>query len=153
MLGKDYRGQICSAARALEIVGDRWTLLVVRDALLGRSRFSEFERSLGVAKNVLADRLDRLVREGVLDRRAGETSGHPEYLVTEKGRRLEAVLHQLMKWGDEYYPSADGPPRIAAHKGCDGNIDHELVCDRCGAQVRFSDFEIRAGPGMTQVSA
>jgi DNA-binding HxlR family transcriptional regulator len=145
VLGKDYQGQLCSVARALEVVGERWTLLIVRDALLGTTRFSEFQRSLGIAKNVLADRLDSLVREGVLERRG---SGRPEYVLTEKGRRLEPTIFQLMSWGDEFYVAPGGPPRIAVHKDCGGHVDHELECDRCGERVHWDDVEIVLGAAL-----
>jgi DNA-binding HxlR family transcriptional regulator len=150
MLGRDYRGQFCSVARALEVIGERWTLLIVRDALLGLTRFSEFQRSLGIAKNVLADRLECLVREGVLERRG---SGHPEYVLTDKGRRLEPTIFQLMNWGDDFYVARTGPPRFAVHKECGGRVDHELECGRCGARVRYGDFEIQSAGTPAAVSA
>jgi DNA-binding HxlR family transcriptional regulator len=153
VLGKQYRGQMCSVARALEVIGERWTLLIVRDALLGTTRFSEFQRSLGIARNVLADRLDRLVREGVLDRRRPGRAGHPEYVLTDKGRRLEPTIFQLMKWGDDFYVAAAGPPRTAVHKECGGIVDHELECSRCGVRVRYSDFEIQSSGTPALVSA
>jgi DNA-binding HxlR family transcriptional regulator len=148
VLGKDYGNQVCSAARALGVVGERWTLLIVRDALLGMSRFSEFQRSLGIARNILADRLETLVREGVLERQRADGAGHPEYILTEKGRRLEPVVFQLMKWGDEFYAGPVGPPRLALHVGCGGRVDHELACGRCRERVRYRDVEIVPGPGM-----
>jgi DNA-binding HxlR family transcriptional regulator len=150
VLGKDYRGQLCSVARALEVIGERWTLLIVRDALLGLTRFSEFQRSLGIARNVLADRLERLVREGVLERRG---SGHPEYVLTDKGRRLEPTIFQLMNWGDEFYVAPTGPPRVAVHRECGGRVDHELECERCGARVRYADFEVQSAGTPAAVSA
>jgi DNA-binding HxlR family transcriptional regulator len=153
VLGKEYPGQMCSAARALGVVGERWTLLIVRDALLGMSRFSEFQRSLGIARNVLAERLDSLVREEVLERRQGEGSGHPEYVLTDKGRRLEPTVFQLMKWGDEFYAGPAGPPRLSIHRGCGGHVDHELACGRCGARVRYRDIEIVPGPALRELEA
>jgi DNA-binding HxlR family transcriptional regulator len=152
VLGKDYRGQMCSVARALEVIGERWTLLIVRDALLGMSRFSEFQRSLGIARNVLADRLERLVGAGLMERRQEGGAGHPEYVLTDKGRRLEPTIFQLMRWGDEFYVAPGGPPRIAVHKGCGGLVDHELECGRCGARVRYGDFEIQSSGTPARVS-
>jgi DNA-binding HxlR family transcriptional regulator len=149
-LGTDYELQDCALARALEVVGERWSLLIVRDALLGKTRFSEFQRSLGIARNVLADRLDSLVREGVMERRG---TGHPEYVLTGKGRRLEPTIFQLMKWGDDFYVAAGGPPRVAIHKECGGIVDHELECGRCGARVRYRDFEIQSSGTPALVSA
>ena len=103
MLKRDYANQDCSIAAALEIVGERWTLLIVRDALLGLRRFDEFQESLGIARNVLADRLNRLVEEGILDRvRYSEKPERYEYVLTEKGRDLRLALAGLRQWGDSY---------------------------------------------------
>ncbi|HEX2432896.1 MAG TPA: helix-turn-helix domain-containing protein, partial [Gaiellaceae bacterium] len=89
MLKRDYVGQNCSVARTLEIVGERWTLLIVRDALLGLRRFDQFQESLGIARNVLTDRLNRLVEEGILERvRYSERPERFEYTLTRKGREL-----------------------------------------------------------------
>jgi DNA-binding HxlR family transcriptional regulator len=103
MLGRTYEGQDCSIARALEVVGERWTLLIVRDALLGLRRFEEFQRSLGIARNVLADRLNRLVEAGILERvRYQVRPDRYEYTLTEKGRDLDVALVGLRQWGDKH---------------------------------------------------
>ncbi len=108
MLKRDYAGQDCSIARALEIVGERWTLLIVRDALLGVTRFDEFQQSLGVARNVLTERLNLLVEEGILDRvRYSERPERFEYRLTQKGRDLRLALAGLRQWGDAYV--GEGP--------------------------------------------
>src|SRR5919112_1114607 len=108
MLPRTYDSQHCSIARALEVLGDRWTLLVIRDAFLGLRRFDDFQRDLGIARNVLADRLGRLVDEGILERHAyQERPERFEYRLTEKGADLWPVLISLMKWGDRHDP-ADG---------------------------------------------
>ncbi len=112
MLGSHYEGQNCSVARTLELVGERWTLLIVRDAFLGRRRFEEFQESLGIARNVLTDRLGKLVDHGVLERVLyQERPERYEYLLTEKGRDLRVPLLALMQWGDRYLSPA--PPRLA----------------------------------------
>src|ERR1700757_294240 len=101
MLKRDYEGQDCSIARALELVGERWTLLIVRDAFLGLRRFDQFQNSLGIASNVLTSRLDRLVEAGVLERvRYQQRPDRFEYLLTERGRALRTPLIALMQWGD-----------------------------------------------------
>src|ERR1700756_3484397 len=111
MLRNDYEGQDCSIARALEVVGERWTLLIVRDAFLGLRRFDQFQESLGVARNVLTDRLARLVHEGILDRvRYSERPERYEYRLTAKGRDLAITLAGLRQWGDKYL--SEKPPRI-----------------------------------------
>jgi DNA-binding HxlR family transcriptional regulator len=103
MLKRDYAGQDCSIARALEVVGERWTLLIVRDVFLGRSRFDQIQDSLGVARNVLSDRLGRLVEHGILERvRYSERPERYEYRLTEKGRDLHLALAGLRQWGDRY---------------------------------------------------
>src|SRR5438094_8351397 len=96
MLKRDYEGQNCSIARALEVIGERWTLLIVRDAFLGLRRFEQFQESLGIARNVLTDRLNGLVDEGVLDRvRYSERPERYEYRLTPKGRDLSLALTAL----------------------------------------------------------
>jgi DNA-binding HxlR family transcriptional regulator len=149
MLRNTYPGQICSVARALEVVGERWTLLVVRDALLGVRRFDEFQRNLGVASNILSKRLERLCDEGILERSAyADRPPRYEYVLTEKGRDLGPVVVMLMKWGDRYYAGAAGPPRLTLHRDCGGDVDERLVCDRCDQRVEVSDLEIAPGPGL-----
>jgi DNA-binding HxlR family transcriptional regulator len=103
VLRRDYDGQDCSIARALEVVGERWTLLIVRDVLLGPRKFDELQGSLGIARNVLTERLNRLVAEGILERvRYSERPQRYEYHVTQKGRDLDVALTALRKWGDKH---------------------------------------------------
>src|SRR5205823_10250398 len=103
VLNREYQGQNCSIARALELVGERWTLLIVRDAFLGLRRFDEFQASLGIARNVLTDRLNRLVDEGIFERvRYSERPERFEYRLTPKGRDLNVALSALRQWGDTY---------------------------------------------------
>jgi DNA-binding HxlR family transcriptional regulator len=136
MLGRTYEGQVCSIARSLEIVGERWTFLVLRDAFLGVHRFEDFQRSLGVARNVLAERLGRLVDEGVLERRRyQERPERFEYRLTDKGIELWPVMVHLLQWGDRHYPDAGGPPMVLTHRGCGGAVDERLDCAACGAKL------------------
>jgi DNA-binding HxlR family transcriptional regulator len=140
MLGRRYEGQVCSIARSLEIVGERWTLLVLREAFLGTRRFEDFQRSLGVARNVLTERLGRLVDEGVLERRRyQERPVRFEYRLTDKGVELWPVLVHLLKWGDRHYPDGYGPPVVLEHRGCGGGVDDHLECTRCGAKLGARD--------------
>jgi DNA-binding HxlR family transcriptional regulator len=148
VLGNTYENQVCSAARALEVVGERWTMLIVRDAFLGVRRFDDFQRELGVARNVLADRLNRLVEEGILERRAyQERPERFEYRLTEKGIDLWPVLVSLMKWGDRHDPAEDGPPTLIVHRDCGGEVDAHLRCERCGAEVDARSAAAKPGPG------
>jgi DNA-binding HxlR family transcriptional regulator len=148
MLQRDYPGQVCSIARSLEIVGERWTLLILRDAVLGLTRFEEFQDKLEIASNVLTNRLKLLCDEEVLERVADEDRpGRPKYLLTDKGRQLAQVLIVLMKWGDRHYPTPDGPPRLTLHADCGGSIGPDLRCDRCGKHAGPGEIELRPGPG------
>jgi DNA-binding HxlR family transcriptional regulator len=149
VLDRTYPEQVCSVARALEVVGERWTLLILRDAMLGVRRFDEFKANLGLARSVLTARLGRLVEEGVLERRRYQTNPERfEYLLTGKGRELAPVLFHLMKWGDSHYPTDAGPPRVTLHKRCGGKVGATLRCARCHRRVGYADLEPRPGPGL-----
>src|SRR3954464_8325283 len=148
MLQRDYPGQVCSIARALEVIGERWTLLILRDAVLGLTRFEDFHESLGVASNTLTNRLKLLCDENVLQRVPDpERPGRPKYVLTAKGRELAPALFVLLKWGDRHYPEPNGPPRLTLHAGCGGDIGADWRCDRCGNQARPGEIEFRDGPG------
>lgn len=145
MLKRDYEGQVCSIARALEIVGDRWTLLVVRDVALGCNRFDQLLDGLGVASNVLTDRLNRLVDEGILERvRYSERPERFEYRLTKKGAELRLVLLSLMQWGDRHL--SEKPPRIARRRSDRSPVSVRLVAGD-GSIVPPGDLEVVPGPG------
>jgi DNA-binding HxlR family transcriptional regulator len=148
VLHRDYPNQVCSIARSLEIVGERWTLLILRDAVLGVERFEDFQEKLGIASNVLTNRLKLLCDEGVLQRlRDEQRPGRPRYVLTDKGRELAPVLILLMKWGDRHYPTPGGPPRLTRHAGCGGNIGPDFRCERCGKRAAGGEIELPPGPG------
>jgi DNA-binding HxlR family transcriptional regulator len=146
MLKRDYEGQNCSIARALEVVGERWTLLIVRDAFLGLNRFEQFQESLGIARNVLTERLNRLVEEGILERvRYSERPERFEYRLTQKGRDLQIALTGLVQWGDKYL--SDKPPRITRRKSDKTPVVAAFVPK--GAEVlRAEEIEVVDGPGL-----
>jgi DNA-binding HxlR family transcriptional regulator len=145
VLRRDYDGQNCSIARALEVVGDRWTLLIVRDVSLGRHRFDELLASLGVASNVLTDRLNRLVDDGILERvQYSERPVRFEYHLTSKGRDLGIPLLALMQWGDRYL--SEKPPRVARRRSDGAAVAVRLVA-KDGSSVRPGDLEVVPGPG------
>lgn len=149
MLRREYDTQTCSIARALEVVGERWSLLIVRDVLNGIRRFDDLTESLGITRSVLAARLERLVGEGVLRRRVyQERPVRHEYVATAKGVELVPVLMHLMQWGDRHYPDPRGRPRVVAHRGCGGAPDGHLHCDRCGVPLEPRDLESRPGPAV-----
>ena len=148
MLQRDYPEQVCSIARSLEVVGERWTLLILRDAVLGLTRFEDFQESLGIASNVLTNRLKLLCDEGVLERVPDpERPGRPKYVITDKGRELAPALIVLMKWGDRYYPTPKGPPRLTLHVGCGGNVGPDFRWDRCGKAIGRGELDLVPGPG------
>jgi DNA-binding HxlR family transcriptional regulator len=150
MLKRDYEGQVCSIARTLEVVGDRWTLLVIRDVALGLRRFDELQASLGVATNTLADRLGRLVGEGILERaRYQERPERFEYRLTAKGRELGPALIALMQWGDRHL--SERPPRLARRRS-DGSEVFVRLVGRDGAPVPPDDVEMLPGPGLLEGS-
>jgi DNA-binding HxlR family transcriptional regulator len=149
MLGNEYEGQTCSIARSLELVGERWSLLVVREIFHGRRKFSEMQRSLGVARNVLTARLQRMVDDGILERRPySERPERYEYFLTEKGLDLWPVMISLMHWGDKYEAYPDGPPSVVVHKECGGKIDDRRICAKCGKKLNVRDARAIDGPGM-----
>ncbi|MCO5997439.1 winged helix-turn-helix transcriptional regulator [Actinoallomurus rhizosphaericola] len=147
MLHRTYDDQNCSIARALEIVGERWTLLIIRDAFEGVRRFDDFQADLGVARNVLTDRLSRLCDEGILRRhRYQERPDRYEYRLTRKGVGLWPAMMSLLLWGDQHY-AEDGSPVVLTHRGCTGRLTPALTCSECGAAMGPTDVEPRPGPG------
>jgi DNA-binding HxlR family transcriptional regulator len=149
VLRHDYPGQACSIAKALEIVGERWTLLIVRDVMTGHRRFDELQKSLGVARNVLSARLQRLVEEDILERRPYQESPERyEYFLTEKGLDLWPSLVALLGWGDRHTEYPDGPPLLVFHKECGGSVSDRGVCQRCGETLQARDARaVRVGDG------
>ncbi len=150
-LGTSYDNQACSIAGTLGVIGDRWTLLIVRDTMLGLRRFDEFQANLGIARNVLQSRLERLVEDGVLERRRyQERPERFEYRLTEKGLDLWPVIHSLMYWGDQHAAPDGGPAVLLEHRDCGGRVDAHRVCDRCGERLGARDSWAKPGPGATE---
>ncbi|HEV2637092.1 MAG TPA: helix-turn-helix domain-containing protein [Actinocrinis sp.] len=143
-LPRDYANQVCSAARSLEIVGERWTLLIVRDAFYGVRRFSDFAVHLQVPRAVLTERLTALVQDGILDRVPGP-GRRDEYGLTAKGVDLWPVVRSLMVWGDEYYGRAEGPRRLFRHAADDGQLDGYGICAECGKHVPVPEILVLPG--------
>jgi DNA-binding HxlR family transcriptional regulator len=147
MLGHTYEGENCSAARALELVGERWSLLIIRDALFGGlTRFGDFQRSLGVASNILANRLERFVGAGLMVRRplAANPEQH-EYLLTDKGRDFQPAIIALTAWGDRW-AAPDGAPVVYTHAGCGGPVEQLVRCALCAREVGAGEVVTRPGP-------
>lgn len=147
MLGNTYEGQQCSIARSLELIGERWTLLIIRDAFLGIRRFDDLQRSLGIARNVLQGRLERLIEGGILERvRYQERPERFEYRLTEKGVDLWPVVVSLLHWGDKHVAGEAGPPVILEHRDCGGAVNDRRICDKCGALLGPRDVKARRTP-------
>jgi DNA-binding HxlR family transcriptional regulator len=149
MLRRDYAGQNCSIAATLELIGERWTLLIIRDAFLGIRRFDDFHARLGIARNVLAARLERLIEHGLLRRvRYHDRPPRYEYRLTAAGLDLWPVLVALMHWGDQHAAPA-GPPLLLRHADCGGTLDDRRTCTKCAKPLTPNDVLAQPGPGAT----
>lgn len=138
----------CSVARTLSVVGDRWTLLILRDAFLGARRFEDFTRSLGLTRHRLSERLKKLVDHGILERRLyQERPARHEYRLTQKGVDLYPVLIALVGWGDRWMADAQGPPVRYRHKTCGHVALPTLHCPDCREEVRARDITPLPQPG------
>lgn len=138
----------CSIARAVSVIGDRWTLLILRDCFLAVRRFDDFQARLGVTRHILADRLKKLVAEGVLAKVAYETRPpRYEYRLTDKGRALHPVLMSLVHWGDEYMAGEAGRPLLHRHIACGHDFDPVMTCSVCGEAISARQVQVRPGPG------
>lgn len=147
MLGRTYEKQACSAARALEIAGERWSLLILRNAVFaGMTRFTDFQQSLDIAPNILTKRLENFVKEGLMTTLKGE-SEHLEYVVTAKGLDFKPVIIALTVWGDKW-AAPDGPPTVYEHEGCGGRIEQRLYCRTCQGDAKTKDVIARKTKAM-----
>ncbi|HEX2084264.1 MAG TPA: helix-turn-helix domain-containing protein [Solirubrobacteraceae bacterium] len=138
---RPFEAQNCSIAGALALLGERWTLLVMREVLLGRRRFGDIQRHTGVAKNILSDRLETLVEHGLLERRGAE------YVPTSKGLDVNPVLVALMQWGDRHVAGEAGPPRVLVHEACGHDAHPTLRCAHCDGELDARELRVRPGPG------
>ncbi len=126
----------CSVARTLAVIGERWTMLILREAFLGRHRFDEFQQGTGIARNILSSRLRDLVRDGILDRARSEgDNGRVEYRLTRKGLELYPVLIAMMRWGDTWLSDESGPPMTLIHRVCGAKMAPDMVCSHCGEHL------------------
>jgi DNA-binding HxlR family transcriptional regulator len=138
---KSFTGMDCSIAQCLEVVGEWWSMLIIRDAFLGVTRFDDLQRRLGISRNILNDRLNTLVEAGVLTR--VPYSEHPprhDYRLTDKGRDLWPVVTAMRQWGDRY-AAPHGPPLLVTHKSCGAVTEAVLVCSSCGERLGPRDVE------------
>jgi DNA-binding HxlR family transcriptional regulator len=138
----------CSIARALDVVGQRWTPLILRDLFAGMSRFEDIRRDLGIASNVLAARLEDLERHGVVERRRYQSMPvRHEYVLTEKGSDLYPVIATLLAWGDKWLADFDGPPTLTVHADCGHVTTAKTVCAECGGELNADNVIHTPGPG------
>jgi DNA-binding HxlR family transcriptional regulator len=147
---KSFSDMHCSVAQTLEVVGEWWSMLIVRDAFLGVTRFDDFQQRLGISRNVLNQRLAHLVDHGVLAK--VPYSEHPprfDYRLTEKGRDLWPVLTTMRQWGDKHV-APDGPPLQLTHNDCGAVAGAELVCSECGEPIGPGDVKAVPGPGAVE---
>jgi DNA-binding HxlR family transcriptional regulator len=148
VLNRTYDNQNCSVARTLEAIGERWTLLILRDAFHGARRFDDFQRSLGIARNVLTARLNLLTEEGLMERRLyRERPERYEYRLTEKGIDLWPVLFTLMRFGDKHYPIGECSIEVE-HRACGTRVDDHMSCPTCDVQLGPRDVAVRRPAGV-----
>jgi DNA-binding HxlR family transcriptional regulator len=142
-----FSGMHCSVAQCLEVSGDWWTLLIVRDVFLGARRFDDLQARLGISRNTLNKRLARLVEVDVLKKVPySERPPRFEYRLTERGRDLWPVIDAMRQWGDKH-AAPDGPPVQIVHEGCGHRVDPVLCCPACGDALEARDVRAVAGPG------
>ena len=150
----DVGTQTCSIARALAVVGDRWTLLVLREAFGAARRFEQFQRRVGASRPIVANRLGRLVEHGILERRAySERPPRFEYRLTRKGAELQPVLLALMSWGDRWLDDGAGRPLELVHRECGCVATPRLDCDGCGEPLTQQTIRLRPGPGLRRLDS
>lgn len=140
----------CSVAQCLEVVGEWWTMLILRDVFLGVTRFDDFQERLGISRNILNHRLNGLVEAGILTKVA--YSDHPrrfDYRLTDKGRDLWPVLTAMRQWGDKH-AAPDGPPMVVTHRTCGHVADAVMTCSSCGEPLDAKDLRAAPGPGAVE---
>jgi len=143
-----FTNENCSVARTLEVIGERWTMLVLREAFFRVRRFEDFQRNTGAARNILSGRLRTLVEHGILERRQyQERPPRFEYRLTDRGVDLYPILIALMAWGDKHAPGEMGPAVVLEHRTCGHPTTPTLVCSECGEPVTARDMRAMPGPG------
>lgn len=138
----------CSIARTMHIAGEPWSLLIVRNAMVGTTRFEDHQRMLGISRKVLTERLNWLVEHGIFERRQySERPPRDDYVLTQKGQELADILFAISAWGDRWTAGEAGPPALFRHRTC-GELTHaEIRCAHCGEPLHSQDIEVTAGPG------
>ncbi len=146
MKWEDLAQEPCSVARSVAVIGDRWTLMILRDCFLGIRRFEAFQARLGISRTIISDRLKLLTEEGVLRRVPyQENPTRFEYRLTDKGLELHPVVMAIVHWGDRHYAGEAGPPLLHRHKGCGCDFHPVQTCSECGEPVQAREVETRPG--------
>lgn len=138
----------CSIARTLDVIGEPWSPLVLRDVYRGLTRFEQIHDSLGISRKVLTERLNHLVQHGVLERRPYDRRPRSEYVLTKKGTELVELLMVMVAWGDAWAAGEDGPPLLYRHRACGRVASVDLRCVHCGEPMHADDVDLEPGPGM-----
>ncbi len=144
---EDLADEPCSITRPLVVLGDRWTLVILKYVFSGVRRFNAFQSAMGISRGRLQDRLDRLVEHGILVKQKAAEGAYEEYRLTRKGHDIYPVLMAIRAWGDTYM-APDGPPVRYRHRDCAGEARVRLECDSCGAEVTARDIVPELGPGL-----
>ncbi len=143
----DFGTMACSIARTLDVMGEPWSPLILRDVWVGMNRFEQLQTDLGISRKVLTERLNHLVDHGVLERRPYDRRPRYEYHLTEKGTDLIDVLMVMVRWGDTWLAGEAGPPVLYRHHACGEISDVDLRCAGCGEPMHAADVDVEAGPG------
>lgn len=148
MKWEEIGDQPCSVARTLSVLGDRWTMLILRNAFMGVRRFDDFQRSLGLTRHVLSERLKRLVEHEILVKVPYvQRQERFEYQLTEKGLDLYPIILAMVQWADKWMDLGMGKPLEFTHKSCGKKINSKVVCSECNDQIHVQDVRVAAGPG------
>lgn len=145
----DFGAMACSLARTWSVIGEPWTPLILRDLALGLARFEDLQADLGIARNILADRLRTLVAAGVIERLPSgtESADRRGYVLSARGRELVPLIMAIVQWGDRWLDDGAGPPVLFLHDSCASLSRARLVCDHCGNELRGGEITLLAGPG------
>ena len=154
MRWQDIDQQVCAVARTLAVVGDRWTLLILRDAFMGTRRFEDFQRQLGVSRHRLSDRLNKLVEAEIFRREPYQQRPlRHEYRLTRKGLALYPVMMELAQWGNEWADDGNGPPVVYQHRRCGHIVRPVMSCSECGERLQPGEVTPMIGPGLVAALA